>query len=71
MIGISTSASEKKDKQLWSRRRRRVVRHHVKSGNEDVLDPVAEIWEGSKDGKRWIPNCYFFSEEYTKRLMRK
>ena len=58
ITGITTAESEKRDKQLASRRWRHAVREAIRRGR-DVL-PVrrecSDPWLFDKDGKRWWGN---------------
>jgi hypothetical protein len=54
IFGNTTAPSEAADKALWSRRRRRVVRCRIQAGRDDILDPVVEVYDGAKDGKRFV-----------------
>ncbi len=55
-LGISSSNSEKKDKQTANRIFRRKGKQQVKNGKEPVVDinDVMTTWEMAKDGKKYI-----------------
>ena len=55
-LGISSSTSEKKDKQTANRIFRRTGKQQVKSGKEPVIDinEVMTTWEMAKDGKWYV-----------------
>jgi hypothetical protein len=56
--GITTAASEKRDKQVANRRLRRIVRQRLKEEPEAPIFPlkrqVSDVWAMDKDGKRWF-----------------
>ena len=58
IAGITTAASEKRDKQLANRRLRCMVRQRLKDEPEaQVLllkREVSDVWTMDKDGKRWF-----------------
>ena len=69
IAGITTADSEARDKALHHRRRRRVARHHIARGDEDIPDLRGNPCEWAKDGRRWYgtPDCAWFRPK----LMRK
>lgn len=50
-VPITTTASEKKDKQVANRKQRRVARHAVETGKEIPRVVKTGSWAFSKDGK--------------------
>ena len=54
--GITGADSEKQDKRIANRKLRRIVKAALKDGEEDVdlnIRDVSNVWDFSKDGKRW------------------
>jgi hypothetical protein len=58
IVGITTAASEKRDKQLANRRLRRVVKRVLRDEPEAQVLPlkreVSDVWAMDKDGKCWF-----------------
>ncbi len=58
ITGITTAASEKRDKQLANRRLRRRVKQALRGEPEAQVLPlkreVSDVWTMDKDGKRWF-----------------
>ncbi len=58
IMGITTAASEKWDKQLANRRLRRVVKQVLKGEPDAQVLPlqreVSDVWTMDKDGKHWF-----------------
>jgi hypothetical protein len=56
--GLTTAASEKRDKQLANQRLRRVMKQVLKDEPEAQVLPlkreVSNVWTMDKDGKRWF-----------------
>jgi hypothetical protein len=63
IVGITTAASEKRDKQLANRRLRRVVKRVLRDEPEAQVLPlkreVSDVWAMDKDGKRWFDAVRF------------
>jgi hypothetical protein len=63
IMGITTAASEKRDKQFANRRLRRAVNQVLKDEPEAPVLPlkreVSDVWAMDKDGKRWFNACRF------------
>jgi hypothetical protein len=63
IVGITTAASEKRDKQLANRRLRRVVKRVLRDEPEAQVLPlkreVSDVWGMDKDGKRWFDAVRF------------
>ena len=58
ILGITTAASEKSDKQAANRKFRRIVKQEV-NAEEDVITKkreASDIWSFAKDGKRFRKN---------------
>jgi hypothetical protein len=57
-MGITTAASEKRDKQFANRRLRRVVKQVLTDEPEvrplPLKREVSDVWAMDKDGKRWF-----------------
>lgn len=63
MFGITSAESEKQDKRLWNRKFRKVCKKLICQQEEAHLKikAVTNVWDGSKDGKRFwhnIPRKY-------------
>ena len=58
IIGVTTCASEKKDKSQAHRKLRAAVRSAVAADANALptLRDVSDVWSFGKDGKRWLNN---------------
>ena len=55
IFGITSSSSEKQNKRIWNKRFRRVSKSLMNTEKDLPIKvaAVADVWEGSKDGKRY------------------
>ena len=57
VISITTSKSEKYDKQLYNRKLRKSIKSSLAKGEYDNLKDLKDVsnpWSMSKDGKWWV-----------------
>lgn len=60
IVGNAGARSEKRDKQLWHRKFRRVNRHRVEHEQEPLLeDETTEKAVWNKDGKQYLSAGYY------------
>ncbi|WP_406824249.1 hypothetical protein [Pedobacter sp. KACC 23697] len=59
IFGITTATSEKLAKRRWNKTFRRITKIQIAKQNEPPhqISAVTNIWDGDKDGKRYIKTC--------------